>query len=174
MNVKFLNPFVEAAFEVLQAEAGIAVTRGDLSLDKHPYVTDDLTVILSLVGQVQGTVFYSMSADTAIRLSSQMLGEPLRELDSLAQSGLAELGNVITGRASVKLSEAGFESTISPPTLLVGRNARISTLDVARLIVPMRGELGSVTIQLALRENLSRGLSAAALPVPARPRVDAA
>lgn len=174
MNVKFLNPFVEAAYEVLQAEAGVSLTRGELALDKHPYVTEDVTVILSLVGQVQGTVFYSMAAETAIRFSSRMLGEQLTELDGLAQSGVAELGNVITGRASVKLSEAGYESTISPPTLLVGRNARISTLDFARLIVPLHSEVGSVTIQLALREGVGRGLSAAALPVPARPRVDAA
>lgn len=171
MNVKFLNPFVEAAFEVLQAEAGVHITRGGLSLDKLPYVTDDVTVILSLVGGVQGTVFYSMTAQTAIEFGSRMLGEPLAELDGLAQSGVAELGNVITGRASVKLSEAGFETTISPPTLLVGRGAHISTLDVPRLMVPLDTEVGAVMIQLALREGVSRGVSAAALPVPARPSV---
>jgi chemotaxis protein CheX len=171
MNVKFLNPFVEAAFEVLPAEAGVSLVRGELALDKHPYVTDDVTVILSLVGQVQGTVFYSMAATTALEVSSRMLGERLTQLDGLAQSGVAELGNVITGRASVKLAEAGYESTISPPTLLVGRGARISTLDFARLIVPLGSELGTVTIQLALRETAGRGLNTAALPVPARPGV---
>lgn len=173
MNVKFLNPFIESAFEVLQAEVGVSLTRGDLSLDKLPYVTDDVTVILSLVGQVQGTVFYGMAAGTAIEFGSRMLGERLRELDGLAQSGVAELGNVITGRASVKLSEAGYESTISPPTLLVGAGARISTLDVPRLIVPLASDIGAVTIQLALREGTARGLTTAAIPVPARPSVGA-
>lgn len=172
MNVKFLNPFLDAAFEVLQADAQVVVTRGDLALEKQPYVTEEVTVILSLVGRVEGTVFYSMSQATAVNLSSRMLGETLTHFDGLAQSGVAELGNVITGRASVKLSEAGYEATISPPTLLVGRGATISTLDFARLIVPFRGECGTITVQLALRENTSRMLSAAALPVPARPSVN--
>lgn len=172
MNVKFLNPFIDAAFEVFKAEAGVELTRGELALDKLPYITDDVTVILSLVGQVQGTVFYSMSSSTAIEVGSRMLGERLAQFDSLAQSGVAELGNVITGRASVKLSEAGFESTISPPTVLVGRGARISTLDFARLIVPLtNSDLGTVTIQLALRETAARGVTTAAMPVPARPSI---
>jgi chemotaxis protein CheX len=152
MNVKFLNPFVDAAFQVIQAETGLAVTRGDLLLDKEPYTTDDLTVIISLVGRVIGNVIYSMNISTALSLASKMMGEPVKGLDSLAQSSIAELGNVITGRASMLLSAAGYESIISTPTLLQGRGAIISTLDFARLVVPLNIEFGAVTIHLALRE----------------------
>ncbi len=171
MNVKFLNPFVEAAHEVLQRETGINITRGELGLEKNAYLTDDVTVIISLVGRVEGTVFYAMSQDTGIARASRILGEPLEALNALAQSGIAELGNVITGRASVKLSEAGYESTISPPTMLLGKGATISTLDFARLVVPLNSECGAVVIHLALREGANRGLTAAALSVPARPAV---
>ncbi|MEW6650303.1 MAG: chemotaxis protein CheX, partial [Chloroflexota bacterium] len=115
MNVKFLNPFVEAAYEVLQAETGVQVERGELSLEQGMYITDDVTVILSLVGAVEGTVFYSLNKSSALRCASLMLGEPLDEFDGLAQSGIAEIGNVITGRASMKLSQSGFESNISTP-----------------------------------------------------------
>jgi chemotaxis protein CheX len=172
MNVKFLNPFVEAACEVLRAEAGVEITRGDLALAKQPYVTSDVTVLLSIVGRVEGTVFYGMPQATAIELVRRMLGEDLGEFNSLAQSGVAELGNVITGSASVKLAEAGFETTISPPTLLVGRGATISTLDFARLVVPLDIGCGVVVIHLALREGVLRGgATAASLAVPARPGV---
>ncbi|MBI5712392.1 MAG: chemotaxis protein CheX [Chloroflexi bacterium] len=174
MNVKFINPFVEAAFEVLQAETSLKVSRGELGLEKTPYVTDDATVIISLVGRVEGTVFYSMNERAAVSLAARMMGESLTTFNSLAQSGVAELGNVITGRASVKLSEAGYEATISPPTLLLGKGATISTLDFARLVLPLNSECGAVTIHLALREGMMhRGVSAAALPVPARPAFQA-
>lgn len=170
MNVKFLNPFVEAAYEVLQSEAGVTIARGELSLEKNAYVTDDVTVIISLVGRVEGVVLYSMNEQTAVSLASRILGEPIADgFNGLAQSGVAELGNVITGRASVKLSEAGYEANISPPTLLTGRGATVSTLDFGRLVVPLNSECGSVVIHLALRNGINRGLSAAALPVPARP-----
>jgi chemotaxis protein CheX len=152
MNVKFLNPFVDAAYQVIQVETGLAVTRGDLLLDKEPYTTDDLTVIISLVGRVIGNVIYSMNLTTALSLASKMIGEHVKSLDPLAQSSIAELGNVITGRASMLLSSAGYESIISTPTLLQGKGAIISTLDFARLVVPLNIEFGAVTIHLALRE----------------------
>jgi chemotaxis protein CheX len=169
MNVKFLNPFVEAAYEVLQAEAGFQMRRGELGLEKESYVTNDVTVIISLVGNVEGSVFYGMSLQTALILASKMLGENFAEFNNLAQSGIAELGNVITGRASVKLSQAGYAANISPPTLVHGRGAVVSTPDIARLVVPLVGECGDVVINLALRESLSKPLRLPEIPVPERP-----
>ncbi|MCI0519184.1 MAG: chemotaxis protein CheX [Chloroflexi bacterium] len=169
MNVKFLNPFVDAAFEVLQVETNVNMTRGALGLEKEPYISDDVTVIISLIGQVEGNVLYSMSKDTAIKLASRIMGETMTVFTHLAQSGIAELGNVITGRASVKLSQAGFESTISPPTMLLGKGAVISTLDFARLVVPMEGDCGALMIHLALREGTRRFITTASLAVPDRP-----
>jgi chemotaxis protein CheX len=169
MNVQFLNPFVEAAVEVLQAETKQKMTRGPLLLEKGPYKSDDITVVIGLVGHVEGTVFYSMSVSTAKALASRMLGEPVEAFDSLAQSGIAELGNVVTGRASVKLAEAGYESTISPPTVLEGFGTLISTLEFPRLVVPLEGECGKIVIHLALRENSNADASAAELPVPSAP-----
>lgn len=171
MNVKFLNPFIEAAFEVLKAEAGITPQRGSLGLEQNEYKTDDITVILALVGAVEGTVYYGMSNDTAMILVSKMIGENITTFDSLAQSGIAELGNVITGRASVKLSAAGYEATISPPTLLLGKGATISTLDFARIVVPVILDGGRLDIHLALREGKQQGQTTAQIPVPAKPKV---
>ncbi len=169
MNVKYLNPFVEAAYEVLASETGADIQRGDLSMQSEHYITDDVTVIIALVGSVEGNVFYSMTKNTAIQLVSRMMGEKLTELDSLAQSGIAELGNVITGRASMKLSSAGYEATISPPSLILGRGASISTLDFPRIKVPLRTSDGEMVIHLALRQGSRNDLNTAQLAVPAAP-----
>jgi chemotaxis protein CheX len=153
MNVKFLNPFVEAANEVLIAEMNINASRGPLSLQKSALTTDDVTVLISLVDQLQGVVLYGLSYETALRFVSLMMGQEFKEFDNLAQSGIAELGNVITGRATVKLSEAGYRTNISPPTLVSGRGVQISTLDFPRLVVPLQTSLGDLTVHLAVRES---------------------
>ncbi|HVP21199.1 MAG TPA: chemotaxis protein CheX [Anaerolineaceae bacterium] len=171
MNVKFLNPFIEAAIEVIFKETGFHFQRGDLHLEKSAYISDDTTVIISLVGGVIGNVFYSMNEQSAVRLVSKMLGEPITQFNNLAQSGIAELGNVITGSASVKLSNAGFETTISPPTLLYGKGATISTLDYPRLVVPFSSDDIFFVVHLALREGNSLGQTTATLAVPERPNV---
>lgn len=155
MNVKFLNPFVEAAAEVLDRETGEKIQRGELALENGAYVMDDVTVIIALVGAVEGNVFYSMSQTTAIQLASKMMSETLTKLDGLAQSGIAELSNVITGRAGMKLAEAGFRVTISPPSLLLGKGATISTLDFPRIVVPLITRQGEMIIHLALRQGAS-------------------
>lgn len=170
MNVKFLNPFVEAAYEVLVQETGEKIQRGELSLENGHYVMDDVTVIIALVGAVEGNVFYSMTEPTAIHLASKMMGENLLKLDSLAQSGIAELGNVITGRAGMKLSEAGFNVTISPPTLLLGKGASISTLDFPRIIVPLKTIQGDLLIHLALRQGVQADLKISEMIVPPSPK----
>ncbi len=166
MNVKFLNPFVDAAHEVLSIEMHKTVKRGDLRLESGSYTTDDVTVIISLVGAVDGTVFLSLSKDSAVQFASALLGEKLPGLDRLAQSGIAELGNVIVGRASMRLAESGFESNISTPSLLMGKGANISTLDYPRLVVPLSTSSGSMVIHLALREGVQSGLKSPQIPMP--------
>lgn len=152
-NVKFMNPFIDAANEVLLAEADVQTQRGNLSLHKSALTTNDITVLISLVGQVQGVVLYGMSIPTGLALVSGMMGQEFTEFDNLAQSGVAELGNVITGRATIKLSQAGFASNISPPTLIQGKGVKISTLDFSRIVVPLVTDLGEITVHLALRET---------------------
>ena len=170
MNVKFLNPFLEAATEVLLAEANVRATRGQIGLNKDPYITEDVTVMLSLVGAVDGTVFYALGNPLSLTLIGNMLGEKLESVTSLAQSGLAELGNVITGRASVKLAQAGFESQISPPTLLLGKGSTLSTLDMPRLVVALNTDHGPLTVHLAIREGRNAAAKAAQIAVPASPK----
>lgn len=153
MKVNFMNPFVEAAAEVLRIECGINVERGNLTLHKSALTTDEVTVLLSLVGQVQGVVLYSLSVQTGLELVSRVMGQPFPEFDNLAQSGVAELGNVITGQATIKMAEAGWSVDISPPNLIHGKGVTISTLDFSRVVVPLRTEAGEITVHLAVRES---------------------
>ena len=153
MNVKFMNPFVDAAAEVLRAECDLTTQKSNLSLQKLALTADDVTVMISLIGQVQGVVLYGLSVSTCLGLVSRVMGQEFTEFDNLAQSGIAELGNVITGRATIKLSQAGFQSNISPPTLIIGKGVTISTLDFARVVVPLYTDAGDILVHLALRES---------------------
>ncbi len=153
MDVRFLNPFVEAAIEVMKAEVGIEITRGELNVHKTAMTTDDVTVLIHLVGEVYGVVMYGMPVETGLNFVSEIMGQSFKEFNSLAQSGVAELGNVITGRATIKFAEAGFDANISPPTIITGKSVQISTLDFPRIVVPLKTKLGDLKVHLALREK---------------------
>lgn len=162
MRVEFVNPFIEAAQRVIRAETQSEVRRGALSLNSSPYTTRDVTVLVAVTGRVQGTVLYSMPEETARAIVSAMIGQPFDKMNDLAVSGIAELGNVITGTASTALAEAGFPSRIAPPIVLIGSGTQISTVDIQRLVVPLSTQLGPVEIQVALKEVLSNGWSSKA------------
>ncbi|MBV8719401.1 MAG: chemotaxis protein CheX, partial [Chloroflexi bacterium] len=99
MKVEFVNPFIQAAREVLESELGGEVQRGNLHLKKSAFTTDEITALVGVTGKVSGMVLYSMSQETALGIVSRMMGQQFEEFDALAQSGIGEVGNVITGRA---------------------------------------------------------------------------
>lgn len=152
MRVELINPFIIAAGDVLNTELNVRASRGSLSLQRDAYVTNDITVLISLVGDIWGVAIISLNYDTAKAIVSHMLGEEVTEFNELAQSGIGELGNVITGQAATRLAQAGYNAEISVPTMIVGKGSRISTFDIDRLIVPLETEFGVIAITLALRE----------------------
>ena len=153
MDVKFLNPFVEAAAEVLKAEVGATVIRKEVTLQKSSLTSDDITVLINLIGDVYGVVMYGMSTETCLNMVSKIMGQDFTEFSPLAQSGVAELGNVISGQATIRFSESGHKSNISTPTVLNGKGVEISTLDFPRIVVPLETQHGVLTVHLALREK---------------------
>lgn len=153
MRVEFITPFIEAAKDVFESEIGGAIERGSLSLQRSAYTTRDVTTLIGITGNVAGVVLYAMDRLTACRIVSRMLGQEVAELDDLGQSGIAELGNVISGRATTLLADAGYPGNIAPPIVLIGNGTMISTLDIQRLIVPLSTECGVIEVQVALRER---------------------
>jgi chemotaxis protein CheX len=151
MRAEIINPFLQAASEVLESELGSPPQRGAIGLQRSAYTSNEVTAVVAVTGEVAGMVLFAMTESTARAMVSKMMGQDFPELDALAQSGIAEIGNVITGRASSLLSEAGFTSDLAPPMLIVGRGSMISTLDVQRLVIPMETEFGQVEIQVALK-----------------------
>jgi len=151
MDVRFLTPFLKGAVDVLTTELGGPIERGELSLRRSAYTTQAVNVLLTLVGRIQGVVIYGMSQSTALAMVSQIMGQPFEVMDDLAQSGVAEIGNVITGRASMLLAAEGYTAKLSIPMLVMGE-AMISILDFPRVVVPLVCQHGAIEVHLALRE----------------------
>jgi chemotaxis protein CheX len=151
VKVEFVIPFIQAAREVLETELGSQTERGDLRLHKSACTTDEVTALVGVTGTVSGLVLYSMSQTTALGIVSRVMGTTFDDFDELAQSGIGELGNVITGRAGVLLSEAGFPSNITPPALVVGKGTMVTTLDLNRLVLPIETDVGSLEVQVVLK-----------------------
>ncbi|HEY3374528.1 MAG TPA: chemotaxis protein CheX [Candidatus Aquicultor sp.] len=154
LKVEFVNPFLEAAMEVFVTETDLDLEKGPLSVQKSSITSQEVSVLIGITGQIHGQVIYGMSSKTAKKVASKMIGQPVALMDELAQSAISELGNMITGLATVKFSESYKNLAITPPTLIVGNNVMISTMDIHRLYIVLMSELGDIEMSIALKEHM--------------------
>lgn len=153
MNSKVIERFVNSARQVLGVELGGPVGVGPLSAQKDNYVTQDVTALIGVTGHLRGMVMFGLSKKTALTMVTQMMGQEFHELDAVAESGIAELGNVVVGSSVTSLAELDYRCGITTPAVVLGRDAIISTPNLHRLVFPLMTPAGVVEMQLALREN---------------------
>ena len=153
-----LEPFVEAAREVLAQELEMDVTTGKLSLASGAATTLDVTVVIGITGRLTGIAVYGMSGEMALALVRKMRGQPVTKLDDAALTGIAELGNVITGHAATLLSGMGLSCELSAPMLLVGAGSCLSTASIKRLVIPLSTEVGTMQAQVAIKVTSAKTL----------------
>lgn len=153
MRAEVVNAFLSAAKSVLSTSTSFQVAMGVPRVETGPIASRGVGVVVGMTGKLDGLAIYTLDEATALRLVSAMAGEPVNDLDDLGMSGIAELGNVITGRAATSLSQAGWPFQISPPALVNGNGpTRISIPSLRRLVVPLQGEFGTFEMHLAFRE----------------------
>ena len=156
MEVKFIEPFVRAAFTVLSRVVDASPERGQLSLRSgNTFTTQELTTVLGVNGMVEGVALYGMSEVSAAKIARQMLNQELEEIDEMASSALGELANMITGNATTYLEASGYRCDITPPSLIRGTGVQITTICPA-LVVPVSTQFGKMEINVALR-NAAKG-----------------
>jgi chemotaxis protein CheX len=159
MRVEYINPFVEAAFNVLKEVLNTDVKRGDLYLKSTTMKIQGVAALVGLAGDVEGRVLFDMTKETALAVSGAMNQETFTVMDELAKATIQELANMITAQAVTKLHDLGFKFDLTPPALFTGENMEVSNnLKVEALIVPMElgpnGKIGKIEVNVAIRERL--------------------
>ncbi|PAB58068.1 chemotaxis protein CheX [Anaeromicrobium sediminis] len=126
MDVKLINPFVEA-FLVVMPQIGFSdIKKGELSLKEKNIKIDGVMINLGMVGDVKGNVIYGMTIENAKAIASKMMmGMPVETLDDMAQSALSELSNMLTANASINFENMKINTNISTPTLMYGKDINI-------------------------------------------------
>ncbi len=157
MRVEYINPCVEAAYNILREVMHGEIKRGELYLKSTSMPVLGVAAIIGLAGDVQGRVLVDMTKDTAIKVASTMLEgmemEPLTHLNDMGKATITELANMITGQAVTKLHNLGFKFDLTPPAIFTGDNMEIADTGVEALIVPMILEHGKIEINVAIRER---------------------
>lgn len=152
MKVEHINPFIKAAYTVLEKMIRIQPEKGELAVRKDGSTSQQCTIVTGVTGALVGSVMYGMTLVTADKIASMMLGRPIRTFDQLAASAIAELANVISGNALADLADSGFVCQVAPPSIVRGTNVRITPLVDAAIVIPLHFEGGGIELCVSLSE----------------------
>ncbi|MBT9259759.1 MAG: chemotaxis protein CheX [Clostridiales bacterium] len=155
---QLVDIFVRSAKEIF-ASLGVSVEQaGEPVLLQQPPLPHPISITVSLHGAFEGVACYGMPPETAERVAAAMLQgmaedeDPSPFASPLAQSALAELGNMITARAANLLGSNGETCDISVPMVVLDARKIVAGSSWPQLLVPLTSPLGDLAIGLASRQ----------------------
>jgi chemotaxis protein CheX len=150
MDVTFVNPFLQATNETFKTMMGM-VLKMDKPIVKntaeHHY---DVSGVIGLSGEAQGTISISFSKLTALKVVSKMIGVELKIVGPDLTDGIGEIANIIAGYAKQYLTD--YKVSISLPNVVIGNaHELVAPTGVNTIVVPYTCELGEFAIEVALK-----------------------
>lgn len=138
MDAKLVNPFVDAFVSVMPQIGFPEPTRTKVYVRDKNAVSLGAAVIVGFTKQLSGNVVYNMDIKTAKFIAStMMMGMPVEEFDSMAQSAISEMSNMLTANAATNLTNMDLEVDISTPSLTIGDSFQVKISDAQYLTVEM-------------------------------------
>ncbi|WP_040556414.1 chemotaxis protein CheX [Reinekea blandensis] len=121
MDVRIINPFLEATLDVARTMAQLEVTVGKPVLKQGHDAPGQVSGFIHLNGlNHKGSLAISFSSKALLLIYRNMLGEPLETLDDSALDLAGEITNMVCGGAKQRLASKGYEFDLTQPTLLSG------------------------------------------------------
>lgn len=136
MDVNQINPFLAAFTEILPQIGFSAVVKKCVDVIDATVEYSGVLINIGLLGTIKGAVLIGMDMDSARHFASKMMmGMEVASLDSLAQSAISEMGNMVCANACMQFNKVGINGLdISPPTLMISEWGT-ATLPVPQAIV---------------------------------------
>lgn len=153
MDVKYLNPILNATNDVFQTMMQIEPERGDISVREEIVTDNEANVIIGLTGDIEGSIVFSFSKEIALNIVNKMAGMEIDEIDKFVSSAIGEMANIISGKASTGLAEQSYECNIAPPQTVIGKESKISTGTDNILSVELNTGLGDFQVNFSMVKN---------------------
>lgn len=155
MRLDYINPFVDATHSMLEEVFKAPVHKGKISLSSEPVASKGLLVVTGLTGDVEGQVLFDMETETAIKMACIMNDRKFDAIQSMVLDSIAELVNMIMGKALTILNDKGFNFRLTPPMVFTGNAVMMaSSIHLETLVMPFSTNCGELLINVAVRPSM--------------------
>lgn len=158
MNAEVVNKFLGATTTVLADYFNIGINPGGTPIAVPPSTAmEPVTVVLEMNGDLTGQFLLGCSQQVALDVTRAMMSNPdWPEFDDMCRSAMAELGNMIAGTASTRLSEIGMLVDLTPPLVVTGNNISVHFSVPVILSVPVNTSVGELRVFIALKPGAAK------------------
>lgn len=153
MNLELINPFLQATYDVCKQMFNLEIDSREIKRTEELYVSKEVNVLISIVGDLSGSVTFSFPKETALALVNSLSGMNMQDIDIFVTSALGEVGNIISGNAVSYLAKMNRKCDIAPPQVILGENRSISLANKESIVITLHTGIGEFTINLTLKEN---------------------
>lgn len=137
MKVIYINLFLESVNYILESFS-LSCQVGSPSLRESPFSGKEILAVVGVTGEKRGQIYMGLPKVTALKIVSKMMGgTAVTEFDSMAQSAISELTNMICGNAMTRFSKEGILLDITPPTLILGSQMEVAAVKMRVLSIPI-------------------------------------
>ena len=151
MDVKLINPFINAILNVLETMAFIRSEPEKPYLKKDNVAKGDISGVVGFTGETNGTVFITFDEPCIVKVVSNMFGEQINKINDEIKDAVGELTNMISGQARKELEDIGKLFHGSIPSVVSGKNHELLPMTKGpRIAIPFKTDFGRFTIEVAL------------------------
>jgi chemotaxis protein CheX len=119
-------------------------------IKKAPLPTYDISGVIGLSGEAQGSIALSFPKIVALKIVSALIGSEIKIVGPELTDGIGELANIIAGNAKQHLTE--YNLSISLPNVIIGKDHVIASPSGApTIIVPFSCTFGEFAMEVSLK-----------------------
>lgn len=153
MDVRFINPFLEATIDVLKTMAFVEPRPGKPYLKKDDLAKGDVSGIIGFTGPATGSMALSFSEGCILKIVSNMLGEEIKGINGDIKDAVGEITNMVSGAARKNLESLGLSISAAIPTVIAGKGHSVShIMGGPSIIIPFETEQGPFVVDVCISE----------------------
>ena len=99
MNVAYINPFVTSTLETFQKMLNCEAKPGKVMLKSNANFSYDVSGIIGLSGEAQGSICLSFPKLIALKVTSRLIGQEIKIIGDEITDCIGEIANIIAGNA---------------------------------------------------------------------------
>jgi len=152
MKVEIINSFLEATVSVIKTMASVDLTPGKPFIKKGSISTGDISGIVGMAGESEGSLSLSFSKECILYIVSSMFGETVTDINEEVKDAVGELTNMISGDARRRLETAGILYHGAIPSVISGPNHEIRHVTKEPIIcIPFDSANGGFHLELCFK-----------------------